>query len=61
MSQVLTGSAWELVLYDCMRANENAYLGVPFILSFFVLSNYIILNLFIGAILGNMGTNSDDD
>ena len=58
--QVLTGSAWELVLYDCMRANKNDYLGVPFILSFFVLSNYIILNLFIGAILANMGTGDDD-
>jgi len=58
--QVLTGSAWELVLYDCMRANKNKYLGSPFILSFFVLSNYIILNLFIGAILANMGTGTDE-
>merc|ERR1719267_424509 len=30
-------------------------------LSFFLLSNYIILNLFIGAILANMGTDTDDD
>ena len=58
--QVLTGSSWELVLYDCMRAAENSYLGVPFILSFFILCNYIILNLFIGAILANMGTGSDE-
>ena len=43
-----------------MRAKENSYLGVPFILSFFVLSNYIILNLFIGAILANMGTGTDE-
>ena len=57
---MLTGSAWELVLYDCMRAKKNSYLGVPFILSFFVLSNYIILNLFIGAILANMGDHSDE-
>ena len=59
--QVLSGSAWELVLYDCMRANRNAYFAVPFLLSFFVLSNYIILNLFIGAILSNMGTGSDEE
>ena len=44
-----------------MRAHKNSYLGVPFILSFFVLSNYIILNLFIGAILGNMGSFTDED
>ena len=59
--QVLSGSAWELVLYDCMRANKNKYLGVPFMLSFFILSNYIILNLFIGAILANMSTGSDEE
>ena len=59
--QVQTGSAWELVLYDCMRASANQALAVPFILSFFVLSNYIVLNLFIGAILANMGTGCDEE
>ena len=58
--QVSTGSAWELVLYDCMRAQKNSFWGVPFILSFFILSNYIVLNLFIGAILGNMSSFDDD-
>ena len=58
---MLTGSAWELVLYDCMRASKNKYMGAPFILSFFILSNYIILNLFIGAILANMGSGTDEE
>ena len=48
--QVLTGSGWETVLYNCMQADENSYLAIPFILSFYFLSNYFILNLFIGAI-----------
>ena len=39
-----------------MRAQANSSLGVPFVLLFFILSNYIILNLFIGAILANMGS-----
>ena len=47
-AQVLTGSSWDLVLYDCMRAKENKTLAIPFLLSFFILCYYIILNLFIG-------------
>ena len=56
---MLTGSSWELVLYDCMRASRNSTVGAPFILSFFVLCNYIVLNLFIGAILSNMSSGTD--
>lgn len=63
--QVLTGSAWEVVLYDCMRAEHNGappkIVGWAFITMFFLLSNYIVLNLFIGAILSNMSTDTDDD
>lgn len=61
--QVLTGSAWEMVLFDCMHADraEVQVTGFLFIMLFFLLSNYIILNLFIGAILANMGTDTDDD
>jgi len=60
--QVLTGSAWELVMFDCMRAHKNGNVtGFLYILVFFLLSNYIILNLFIGAILANMGTDTDED
>ena len=58
---MLTGSAWELVLYDCMNASKNSALGVPYILSFFILCNYIVLNLFIGAILSNMSQGTDED
>ena len=58
---MLTASAWELVLYDCMRATKNDLLAVPFILSFFILGFYIISNLFIGAILANMGSLDDRD
>ena len=36
-------------------------MGAIYIIFFFLLSNYIILNLFIGAILANMGTDTDDD
>jgi len=49
-------------MFDCMRANKNGgIVGMIFMLTFFLLSNYIILNLFIGAILSNMGTDTDDD
>jgi len=45
-----------------MRATKNGgAFGLLFMMSFFLLSNYIILNLFIGAILSNMGTDTDDD
>ena len=60
--QVLTASAWELVMFDCMRAHKNGNVaGFLYIMVFFVLSNYIILNLFIGAILANMGNNTDSN
>jgi len=60
--QVLTGSAWELVMFDCMRCYKNGgVVGFLYILVFFLVSNYIILNLFIGAILSNMGTDDDTD
>ena len=59
--QVLSGSAWELVMYDCMRAHKNGGItGFLFIIVFFLLSNYIILNLLIGAILSNMGQDTDE-
>ena len=49
-------------MFDCMRAHKNGGgAGLVYMLSFFLLSNYIILNLFIGAILANMGTQDDDD
>jgi hypothetical protein len=60
--QVLSGSAWEGIMFDCMRAPEfGGIFGCIYVMFFFVLSNYIILNLFIGAILANMGTDTDDD
>ena len=59
--QVLTASGWELVLYDCMRASVNSHLAIPFIFTFFLLSNYIIANLFIGAILASMSPLQDAD
>ena len=63
--QVLTGSAWENVLYDCMLASEYGappvVVGWFYITFFFLLSNYIVLNLFIGAILSNMSTDTDID
>ena len=59
--QVLTGSAWELVLYDCINAcQSNGVVGAVYVIMFFVLSNYIILNLFIGAVLANMESMDDD-
>ena len=60
--QVLTGSSWELVLYDCIRAcNIADAIGASFVILFFVLSNYIILNLFVGAILANMSSCTDEE
>ena len=60
--QVLTGSAWELVLFDCINACAmGGVIGAIFILSFFIVSNYVILNLFIGAILANMSSVEDED
>jgi len=60
--QVLTGSAWEGPLYDCMASPKNGgFVGWFIITLFFLLSNYIVLNLFIGAILSNMDTDTDDD
>jgi len=60
--QVLTGSAWELVLFDCINACAmGGVVGAIFILSFFIVSNYVILNLFIGAILANMSSVEDED
>ena len=61
LCQVLTASGWELVLYDCMRASANSHLAIPYIFTFFLLSNYIIANLFIGAILASMSPLNDAD
>ena len=48
-------------MFDCMRAQSNGGMfGFLYIFVFFLISNYIILNLFIGAILANMGTDTDE-
>ena len=44
-----------------MRASKNSSVGAPFILIFFILCNYIVLNLFIGAILSNMSQGTDEE
>ena len=44
-----------------MRAEVNGNLAIPYIFTFFLLSNYIIVNLFIGAILSSMSPLRDAD
>ena len=44
-----------------MRASKNSSVGAPFILIFFILCNYIVLNLFIGAILSIMSQGTDEE
>lgn len=53
---VLTGSGWEEVMFLCMMAEEAQGVGAPFILFYFIIQNYIVLNLFVGAILANMSS-----
>lgn len=51
MFQVLTGDQWTVVLADAVRTPSGAWIAPPFFILYFMISNYIILNLFIAVVL----------
>ena len=58
---LLTGSGWEEIMYQAMMAKQNGAAAGPLLLTFFIVQNYIVLNLFVGAILANMSNMEDED
>jgi len=50
---VLTGSGWEEIMYNAMQSTENGAIAGPLLLSYFIIQNYIVLNLFVGGISSN--------
>ena len=59
--QVMTGENWNDVLYDCMRVDR--WLGGMYMVTLFVLGNYLVINLFLAILLENFagGTVDIDD
>lgn len=56
----MTSDTWYIVMYHAMRAQTkngqlvpSRFLAVPFFLGFFILSAYVLLNLFVAIILEN--------
>ena len=57
---VLTGENWNDVLYNSMKAAENSWAAIPFVIFFFVFGNYVLVNLFIAVILENFDIQDEE-
>jgi len=52
--QVLTGDSWESLLFTAQGMTcGGAWAAIPYFVSWYVYSNFVIINLFITAILDN--------
>lgn len=50
--QVLTGDAWQSIMFACMKISSTQQIVAPiFFILFYTLANYIALNLFVASIL----------
>ena len=55
--QILTGEDWNVVMYNGMRATGD-WVAIYFVL-YYILGNYLMLNLFIAVLLNNRLLNED--
>lgn len=51
--QVMTGENWNEVLYGCMNAPKGGWMGLPFVVGWFSMSNFLLLEFFVAVILDN--------
>ena len=56
--QVMTGEDWTAIMYDLIRYNKFA--GAAFMLIFFVLANFILMEMFVAVILENFQLRQDE-
>eukprot|EP00756_Hemistasia_phaeocysticola_P000644 Hpha_TRINITY_DN10472_c0_g2::TRINITY_DN10472_c0_g2_i1::g.193251::m.193251/K04857/CACNA1S; voltage-dependent calcium channel L type alpha-1S len=56
--QILTGEDWNLVMYNGMRSRGNG--AAVYFLIYYVVGNYLMLNLFIAVLLNNRGLQMDE-
>eukprot|EP01060_Flectonema_neradi_P007610 TRINITY_DN15340_c0_g1_i1.p1 TRINITY_DN15340_c0_g1~~TRINITY_DN15340_c0_g1_i1.p1 ORF type:complete len:1651 (+),score=368.21 TRINITY_DN15340_c0_g1_i1:54-5006(+) len=57
--QILTGEDWNVVMYNGMRATGD-WVAIYFVL-YYILGNYLMLNLFIAVLLNNRLLNEDQN
>lgn len=63
MYQILSSENWTTILYNITgagRSRDNAWIGAAFLIGWFILANFILVNMFIAVIQENFDVSEDE-
>ncbi|CAG8953256.1 hypothetical protein HYFRA_00003459 [Hymenoscyphus fraxineus] len=63
MYQILSSENWTSILYSVTgagRSRDNAWIGAAFLIGWFILANFILVNMFIAVIQENFDVSEDE-